>query len=582
MVWKHARPGFATWVVAGTCIACSSAASQDDAHTSASGGPDAGSADAAPGESSGSGSGGPAQSGDAASLDATSTDATTTDAATTDAAGGGPTPDASVPVTASASDVLQRHKNSTRDGLYVDPLLTHAAVSALHADLAFTPPALAGPIYAQPLYVENGVQGQETLYVATEQDVVYALEATSGALLWQKAIGTPVPVGLLDCANIDPVGVTGTPVIDLATRTLYVDASSSPDGGVTKQHLLVALSIDDGTVRSGYPVDLAARLAARGVSFTPAIQQQRGALALLQGNVYVPFAGYAEDCDPYHGFVVGVATASPSDVFAWSVPAVQGGIWGAGGPATDGQSLYVATGNTDTGVSSAWAGGEAVVRLTPQLAFSGNPSDYFTPSNWFQMDAQDQDLGSSQPILLDVPGSTHPKLAVAMGKTGVVHLLDRSNLGGIGTGNGTSGEGLASALVTTNEIINAGTVYSTPSGTYAALRGHGVGCAPNATLAAVRLGVADPPSVTPVWCAATDSWGSPIASTTDGHSESVVWTVGADGDGSVHAVDGETGAILFGGGGTYFPPVARYQSPILVKGRAIWANSQGLVAYTVR
>ena len=611
IVWKRVQPAFGACVVAGTFIACGHAASHADSRTNAYD-LDAGGADAQGSESSGSSRDGSAHDADATSIEASSTDgphadaatadatnadavtadaapadaapadAPTADATTADGPGGDATADSTVPVITSASDVLQRHKNPTRDGLYVDPLLTHAAVSALHLDTAFAPPALAGPIYAQPLYVENGAQGRETVYVATEQDVVYALEANTGALLWQETIGTPVPMRLLDCANIDPVGVTGTPVIDLAARTLYVDASSSPDGGVTKQHLLVALSIDDGSTRPGYPVDLAARLAAQGVTFTPSIQQQRGALALLQGNVYVPYGGYSEDCDAYHGFVIGVATASPSEVFAWSVPALHGGIWGAGGPSTDGQSLYVTTGNTATGVSLAWAGGEAVVRLTPQLGFSGAAGDYFTPSNWYHMDAVDQDLGASQTILLDVPGSPHPKLAVAMGKTGVVYLLDRSNLGGVGAGDGASGEGLASAHVSSSEIINAGTVYGTPSGTYLAFKGHGVGCATNATLAAVRLGTGDPSTVSLAWCAATDSDGSPVASTTDGHSESIVWTLGADGDGNIHAVDGETGAILFGGTGRYFPAIARYQSPILVKGRALWANSQGLVAFTVK
>jgi hypothetical protein len=464
----------------------------------------------------------------------------------------------------------------------VDPLLTHAAVQALHPDTAFAPPTLAGPIYAQPLYVEQGAQGRETIYVATEQDVVYALDANSGALLWQKSVGNPVGVRFLDCANIDPVGVTGTPIIDPATRTLYVDASSTPDGGVTKQHLLVALSIDDGSMRPGYPVDLAAQLAARGVTFTPATQQQRGALALLQGTVYVPFGGYSEDCDVYHGFVVGVSTASPQDVFAWSVPAQAGGIWGVGGPATDGASIYVATGNTATGVSAAWGGGEAVVRLSPQLTFSGGTIDYFTPSNWYQMDAKDLDLGSSQPILLDMPGAAHPKLTVAMGKTGVVHVLDRTNLGGLGAGNGTSGEGLASALVSTDELRNAAAAFTAASGTYVVFKGNGVGCATNADVAAVKVGSGDPPSLSLAWCAATDSDGSPIVSTTDGSSEPVVWTVGADGDGRVHALDGETGAILFGGGTSYQMPVARYQSAILVKGRALWAHNAGLTAFTVK
>ena len=91
---------------------------------------------------------------------------------------------------------------------------------------------------------------------------------------------------------------------------------------------------------------------------------------------------------------------------------------------------FVATGNTiNTG--GTWSGGEAVIRFQPGPIFSGNPSDYWAPTNWFELDAQNQDLGSSGPLLVDVPGATPSSLVVAMGKDDNAYLLNRSNLGGI-------------------------------------------------------------------------------------------------------------------------------------------------------
>jgi hypothetical protein len=533
-------------------------------------------ADASPGDG-GAADGSP---GDGDAADASPGDGGTADAwqgvAAADGGGGGQAaainPDPSV---------FQRHKNATRDGNYVDPLMTRASVRGLHADPAFNPPLMNGPIYAQPLYVENGSMGRETVYVATEQDSVFALDARTGTLFWQKQVGTPVPMSAFACANIDSEGITGTPVIDPATRTIFLDAVNSNDGGRTKQHLVYGLSLDDGTVRAGYPVDVSTALAPI-VPFDPALEQQRGALALFQNTVYVPFGGYSQDCGNYHGFVVGIPIGQPTNVVQWHVPALLGGIWGVGGPSTDGTSLYVATGNTYT-TMSLWQGGNAVIRLGPMLSFSGMPSDFFMPSNWQYLDEADLDLGGSQPIVLDMPGAVHPKLLIALGKSGNIHVIDRTNLGGIGKGDGANGEGLASAHVATNYIVNAGAAYTTTSGTYVVFKGAGVQCPSGSTLLAVKIGAGDPPAITHAWCAAPDSNGSPIVSTTDGHAEPIIWTVGADGNGKLNALDGETGETLFDGGPNGgFPPIARYQSAIIAKGRAIWASNTRLFAFTLK
>src|SRR5262249_26886834 len=142
------------------------------------------------------------------------------------------------------------------------------------------------------LYFENPATGRDTILVATEENYVYALDATTGAAVWTRQIGAPVPGSALPCGNIDPLGVTGTPVIDPASRTLFLDPMATPDGGGTKPPLVSGLSLDDGSPRPGYPVDVAAALARRDRAFSSAVQNQRGALALVAGTVYVPYGGH--------------------------------------------------------------------------------------------------------------------------------------------------------------------------------------------------------------------------------------------------------------------------------------------------
>ena len=136
----------------------------------------------------------------------------------------------------------------------------------------------------------------------------------------------------------------------------------------------------------------------------------------------------------------------------------------------------MATGNTFG--ARTWMGGEAIIRLGPGAKFSGNPADYFAPSDWRRLDDEDADIGGSGPVLLDVPGATPSKLIVALGKNGVAYLLNRDDLGGIGKGNGIRGEGVQSNKVSSGEIINAAAAYRTASASYVVFetRASGVGC----------------------------------------------------------------------------------------------------------
>ncbi|HYA67105.1 MAG TPA: PQQ-binding-like beta-propeller repeat protein, partial [Acidimicrobiales bacterium] len=255
------------------------------------------------------------------------------------------------------------HQNNIRSG--VEPSSNITAVSARWSGSV----TLDADVYAEPLVCGN------TVYVATEDDTVYAVNSTSGAIVWQQHLGTPVESSTLPCGDIGPTtGITGTPVIDVSTGVLYAVAFLAPD-----QHVLFGLDVDNGTVVSQVDVDPAGA--------NPMVEQQRGALALASGYVYVVYGGLDGDCGDYHGWVVGVPTSGSGGLVAYQVPTHrEGGIWGTAGMglAANG-TLYVATGNGDS--STTFDHGDAVIALSPTLTELG----YFAPTNWKQLNEQDTD-----------------------------------------------------------------------------------------------------------------------------------------------------------------------------------------------
>src|SRR5881296_3260832 len=318
-------------------------------------------------------------------------------------------------------NVTQEHNNLSRDGVYIDAGFTPSAAAGLTRDLNFDG-TISGNVYAQPLYIEGGANGPMIIAV-TESNNVYALNATTGAVIWQRTdLGPPVTSGL-PCGNINPAGITGTPVVDLVSRSLFLDALME---GTTKKHFIYSLNVDTGATNAGWPVDVNATATYNGMTFTSLVQEERGAPALVNGIVYVAYSGYNGDCGTYHGWVVGVDINNPSNVGAWATTAIGGGIWGHGGVASDGTNLFVVTGNTfNTGGN--WMGGEAIIRLQAVPLFS----DFWAPTNWFSLDGSDTDLGGVSATVIDVPGATPSQLVLALGKDGNAYLVNRNNLGGI-------------------------------------------------------------------------------------------------------------------------------------------------------
>ena len=141
---------------------------------------------------------------------------------------------------------------------------------------------ISGNVYAQPLYVEGGPNGAMIIAV-TESNNVYALRANDGSIIWQRNLGPAVTSGL-PCGNINPLGISGTPVVDLATRSLFIDAMID---GVTKKHFVYSLNVDTGVTNPNWPVDLNVSVP----GFTSNVQNERGGLAIVNGILYVPFSG---------------------------------------------------------------------------------------------------------------------------------------------------------------------------------------------------------------------------------------------------------------------------------------------------
>ncbi len=469
-----------------------------------------------------------------------------------------------LPAAAADDSVLTYHGDAARSGNFTVPALSWQRAGGVAPDTAFDG-RFVGHLYAQPLFWHPAGSGAGLLILATEDDTVVALDAGSGKTVWRRQIGSPVPLAQLPCGNIDPLGITGTPVIDPTRAAVYLDAAvGGPDG---LRHKVFALSLTDGRELAGWPVDLADALASQGANFTATDQNQRGALALLDGRVYVPFGGHYGDCGDYHGWVVGIRLDNPRDVVAWQTRPRGGGIWAPGGLASDGKALYAATGNTIG--AQVWGDGEAVFRLRPDLRQSEATRGFFALADWQDADERDADLGGSNPVLFDLPrGRGQQRLLLALGKDRRGYLIDRRNLGGFGGS-------LAAEIVARREIITAPAVYPAANGVFAALRAPGAHCPagrPGDMLTVLKIAAGMPPTIATAWCGAFSGGGSPIVTTTDGAAEPIVWILGSEGDNRLHAFRGDTGESLLTS-----RPIAglRHFGTLIATGERLYVGADG-------
>jgi polyvinyl alcohol dehydrogenase (cytochrome) len=264
---------------------------------------------------------------------------------------------------------------------------------------------LDGAVYGQPLVIGD------TVIAATEGDSVYALDRGSGRVRWRVNLGTPVPLSKLPCGDIDPLGITGTPVYDPATGLVYAVAETT-----RYRHMLAGIAVSSGKLRFTRNVPTP--------DGHPRADQQRAALSLDRGRVYVAFGGLFGDCGPYRGSVVGVPASGHGAVVSYRVPtAREAGIWAAGGPVVGPNgTIYVAVGN---GASTAppWDHSDSVTALTPAL----NRIGAFAPGTWPADNAADLDLGSSAPALLS------DGQILTVGKRGIGYLLNAGHLTGVGS-----------------------------------------------------------------------------------------------------------------------------------------------------
>jgi outer membrane protein assembly factor BamB len=317
-------------------------------------------------------------------------------------------------------------------------------LSPAHA--LWTSAQLDGSVYGEPL-VDQG-----RVYIATENDTVYALAANTGAVLWKTHVATPVPSSggrnLLPCGNITPtVGMTGTPVIDAARAEIYVVADEKV--GNNAQHRLVGLDIFTGAVLLNQDAD--------PPGSHPLYQLQRTGLNLTAGQVVFGYGGNDGDCEtgsnPYHGWIVGIpegggtmrtfeADANPGDT--------EGAVWmgGAAPPVDSAGNVWLATGNGN-GSTTNPDHGDSVIQLSSQL----KPLQTFTPKTWVNDNNSDADLGSASPALI---GSG---TVFQAGKSQTAYLMDQAHLGGIG-GQTDFATGFCGSDVDGGTAVNGPVVYA--------------------------------------------------------------------------------------------------------------------------
>jgi len=474
--------------------------------------------------------------------------------------------------TALAQNVPTYHATPNRHGAYTVTGLTPAAAASLKPLAGFSA-TISGDVYAQPLYWKTSGQSNGEIIQVTENNIVYSLNATTGTVNWSTQLAPAAPLSAFPCGNINPEGITGTPVIDPVHHVIYLNALTY-SASKSAQHLLYGISLNTGAILSGWPLDIGAALTAKGVSFSALTQGQRSALQIFNGNVYVNYGGKAGDCGTYHGTVVQVDTTTKTVTASWSTRANGGGIWAQGGLAREGSTFFATTGNTMG--ATTWEDGEAIVRLLPGLAHSTETADYFAPTDWLSLDESDSDLGGTEAIPFSVAASGGKSVGrvIALGKDGNAYLVNQAKLGGIG------GQ-IQEVNESSSQIITAPVVYESPSETLVAFTNHGsLSPCSGTSITALKIAATGTSPISAAWCAGFNGAGSPIITTSDGTSNPIVWVTGAEGDNQVHGFNALTGAVVFSGSGTTMQGLRHFGTLIAAQGNLYVGADNTVYAFT--
>jgi len=386
--------------------------------------------------------------------------------------------------TTNAPDVTTYHDDVARDGLNAqETILTLSNVNSTQfGKIGFD--TVDGLVDAEPLYLANVTAGgklRNVLYVATENDSVYAFDADSGVQIWKTSVlgSGETASDNRGCGQVTPeIGITSTPVIDRKQGTngeLFTIGMTKDASGNYHQRLH-ALDITTGAEINGSPTEIAASYPGTGdsssngnVIFEPGQYKERAALLLLSGTIYI---GFSSHCDyrPYTGWVMGYSesTLLQTQVLNLTPNGSEGSIWMAGdGIAADSSgNLYFldANGTYDTTVNASGFPtmndfGNAMIKLSTSGKLA--VADYFQTYNTVTESDDDEDLGSGGEVLLpdqtDSGGVVH-HLIVGAGKDSNIYLADRDNMGKF-----SAGTPIDSNIYQVVTGALAGQVYSTPA-----------------------------------------------------------------------------------------------------------------------
>jgi outer membrane protein assembly factor BamB len=406
---------------------------------------------------------------------------------------------------------------------------------------AWVSPGLDGQLYGEPLVYGGRV------YVATENDTVYALSAANGTVAWSAHLGAPVPASALPCGNISPtVGITSTPVIDSSRGEIFAVADVLTDG--KSAHVLFGLGLDSGKVELSQDVD--------PPGADPVALLQRTGLVLDGGHVVFGFGGNYGDCATYRGRVVAVPEAGGTPRF-FTVDAApgesQGSVWmGGAAPVVDTHGdIWVSTGNgsVDSG-SHAYDDSDGLLELSSSLRLL----QYFAPSTWPANNAGDLDM-SMAPVLL--PDGQ----VVLAGKSRIVYLLDGTHLGGIGGQQAILAGSVASGGI--------GTVCGNDIDGGAAVVGMTVYLPCTSGIVAVRP-AQSPPALRLLWTSG-DGGGPPIV------AAGLVWTIGQNG--VLYGLNPGTGQVQQQA--TVGAPANHFPTPSVADGLLLATSAANVVAFAV-